>query len=154
MLMADEKKGMIQEFKEFISRGNVMDMAVGVIIGSAFTAIVNSLVDDVVMPALGILIGGINFENFKILIKAAEGETPEVAIYYGRFVQNIVNFLLIALVVFFIVKGINKLHKKEEAAPAEEPAGPTEAEVTQELLKENTKVLQEIREELKKTNKK
>lgn len=151
--MADEKKGFVQEFKEFISRGNVMDMAVGVIIGSAFTSIVNSLVDDLVMPALGILIGGINFENFKILIKAAEGDIPEVAIYYGRFVQNIVNFLLIALVVFCIVKGINKLHKEPEAAP-EEPAGPTEAEISQELMKENTKVLQEIREELKKANKK
>lgn len=151
--MADEKKGMIQEFKEFISRGNVMDMAVGVIIGSAFTAIVNSLVDDVVMPALGILIGGMNFEDYKIVIHEAVGDVPESAIYYGRFIQNIVNFLLIALVVFLIVKGINKLHKKPEEAP-EEPAGPTEAEISQELLKANTRVLEEIREELKKSNKK
>lgn len=150
--MADEKKGIIQEFKEFISRGNVMDMAVGVIIGSAFTAIVNSLVDDVVMPALGILIGGMNFENYKILIKAAEGDTPESAIYYGTFIQNVVNFLLIALVVFLIVKAINKFHKKPEEAP-EEPAGPTEVEINNELLKANTKVLEEIREELKKSNK-
>ena len=149
--MAD-KKGIIQEFKEFISRGNVMDMAVGVIIGGAFTTIVNSLVDDVVMPALGILIGGMNFENFKILIQAAEGDTPEVAIYYGRFIQNIVNFLLIALVVFLIVKGINKMHKKPEEV-AEEPAGPTDVEINNELLKANTKVLEDIREELKKSNK-
>ena len=145
-----EKKGIIQEFKEFISRGSVMDLAVGVIIGSAFTAIVNSLVDDVVMPAIGILIGGMNFENYKIVISEAVGDTPESAIYYGRFIQNIVNFLLIALVVFLIVKGINKMHKAPEEAPAE----PTPVEVNNELLKKNTKVLEDIREELKKSNKK
>lgn len=146
-----EKKGFIAEFKEFISRGNVMDLAVGMIIGAAFTAIVNSLVNDVVMPAIGMIIGNNSFENFKYVIKAAEGDNPESAIYYGTFIQNIVNFLLIALVVFMLVKVINKLRKKQEEAPAvEEPAAPTEVEINNELLKENTKALQEIAEALKK----
>ncbi|MBQ0000518.1 MAG: large-conductance mechanosensitive channel protein MscL [Clostridiales bacterium] len=147
-----EKKGIIAEFKEFISRGNVMDLAVGMIIGSAFTAIVNSLVNDVVMPAIGMVIGNNSFENFKYVIKAAEGDNPESAIYYGTFIQNIVNFLLIAVVVFMLVKGINALRKKKEEAPAEEPAPaePTPVEINNDLLKENTKVLQEIRDALNK----
>lgn len=134
-----EKKGFFAEFKEFISRGNVIDLAVGVIIGGAFTTIVNSLVNDLVMPAVGILIGGINFENFKIVITPAAGEIPEAAIYYGRFIQNIVNFLLTALVIFIVVKGINKLHKKKEEAKVEEVPEPSE-----EVL-----LLREIRDSLK-----
>lgn len=149
-----DKKGFIEEFKEFISRGNVMDLAVGMIMGSAFTAIVNSLVNDVVMPAIGMIIGNNSFENFKYVIAPAVGDNPESAIYYGTFIQNIVNFLVIAFVIFMMVKGINKLHKKKEEAPKEEaPAAPTEVEINNELLKENTKVLKEIFEEMKKQNK-
>ena len=113
-----EKKGFVQEFKTFISRGNVVDMAVGVIIGSAFTKIVNSLVNDVLMPALGVLTGGVNFADLKFVITPATEEVAEVAIKYGAFVQNIIDFLLIAIVVFVMVKMINKIREmgKEETA--------------------------------------
>ena len=113
-----EKKGFVQEFKTFISRGNVVDMAVGVIIGSAFTKIVNSLVNDVLMPALGVLTGGVNFADLKFVITPATEKVAEVAIKYGAFVQNIIDFLLIAIVVFAMVKMINKIRDlgKEETA--------------------------------------
>lgn len=137
-----EKKGFIAEFKEFISRGNVIDMAVGVIIGGAFTTIVNSLVNDVIMPFLGLIIGGINFSELKIVLTAAAGDTPETAIMYGSFIQNIINFLLIALVVFTMVKIINRFRRKKEA-PAPEPA--PEPEPPEEVL-----LLREIRDSLKK----
>lgn len=115
-------KGFFQEFKAFISRGNVIDLAVGVIIGSAFTSIVNSLVKDVVMPIISIIIGGINFTDLKIVITPATEEAAECAVYYGSFIQNIVNFLLISLVVFTFVKLLNSLRsKKEEPAPQPEP---------------------------------
>lgn len=115
--MADkEKKGFITEFKEFISRGNVMDMAVGIIIGGAFTAIVNSLVNDVAMPCIAGLTGGIDFAFLNIVLGEGE-EAPVLAI--GNFILNVVNFLLIALVVFLLIKGLNKLKRtKEEPAPA------------------------------------
>ncbi len=102
---------MVKEFKEFIARGNVMDMAVGVVVGGAFTAIVNSLVKDIIMPLIGILTGGVSFEELKIVVGEAE-------LCYGNFIQNVVNFLLIALTMFFVVKSINKMHKKEEAKEA------------------------------------
>ena len=140
-------KALIKEFKEFISRGNVVDMAVGVIMGSTFTKIVTSLVNDVMMPAIGMIIGNTSFENFKYVIEPATETTAESAIYYGTFIQNIVDFLLVAVVVFAMVKLINKLHKKPEVveAPAE-PAGPTEAEITIELLKENNELLKKMLE--------
>lgn len=137
-----EKKGFIAEFKEFISRGNVIDMAVGVIIGGAFTTIVNSLVNDIIMPFLGLIIGGINFSELKIVLTAASGDTPETAIMYGSFIQNIINFLLIALVVFTMVKIINRFRRKKEE-PAPEPA--PEPEPPEEVL-----LLREIRDSLKK----
>ena len=115
----------IKEFKEFISRGNVIDMAVGVIIGGAFTAIVNSLVNDVVMPVIGLIIGGINFSDLKYVITPASGSTAEAAIYYGSFLQSVVNFLLIALVVFTVVKAINRFRSKKPAEPPK-PAAPAE----------------------------
>lgn len=149
-----DKKGFVAEFKEFISRGNVIDLAVGVIIGSAFTAIVNSLVNDLVMPFVGMIIGNISFENFKYVIAPASGDIPESAIRYGLFVQNIVNFLLIALVVFLMVKAINKLHKKEEEPVEEAPAEPTDLEKNNELLKANIAVLESIQKELEKQNQK
>lgn len=136
---------MIQEFKTFISRGNVVDMAVGVIIGSAFTKIVNSLVNDVFMPALGVITGGINFSELKYVITPATEEVAEVAIKYGMFLQNIIDFLLIAMVVFAMVKIINKMRdaaKKEEEKPAEPAAPPPTPE---DIL-----LLREIRDSLKK----
>lgn len=136
----DKKKGFIAEFKEFISRGNVMDMAVGVVVGGAFTAIVTSLVNDVIMPIIGAIVGGINFSNLKIVIRAAEGDLEEAAICYGNFLQAVVNFLLIALVIFCVVKAMNKMKKKEEEKPAEPPKPSDEVVLLQEirdLLKDN-----------------
>lgn len=117
-------KKFMAEFKEFISRGNVVDMAVGVVVGSAFTAIVNSLVKDVIMPFIGWLIGGVDFSQFKIVLAPAVGETPEVAILYGAFINQIINFLILAFVVFTVVKLINKLHREKEEEPEPEPEEP------------------------------
>lgn len=139
------KKGgkLISEFKEFISRGNVIDLAVGVIIGGAFTSIVNSLVNDIFMPVIGGIMSGINFTDLKIRIPAAIEGMEDVTIMYGNFIQAVVNFLLIALVVFLFVKAINKVRRKEEKAEeAAEPPKPSD-----EVL-----LLREIRDELKKNN--
>ena len=138
-----EKKGFIAEFKEFISRGNVLDMAVGIIIGAAFTAIVTSLVDDILSPAIGYLIGGINFSDFSYTFPALlEGMKP-AEIKYGVFIQAVISFLLTALAVFCLLKVINKLNRKKPEAPAEEePAA--EPEPTKEEL-----LLTEIRDLLK-----
>lgn len=135
--MAEKKKGIITEFKEFISRGNVIDMAVGVIIGGAFTKIVNSLVSDIIMPALGLLTGNIDFAELKIVLSEAvmDGETvvkEELAVRYGMFLDALLNFLLIAICIFAIVKIINTVREKaekikkkeEEAAAAAEPPKP------------------------------
>ena len=116
--MANEKKGLFKEFKEFISKGNVVDMAVGVIIGGAFTAIVTSLVNDIFTPIIGTVLGGINFENFGISIPW--GNEPFINL--GNFIQNIITFLLTAICLFGIVKVINTLKRKKEAAPAAPPA--------------------------------
>ena len=135
-------KGLIAEFKAFISRGNVIDLAVGVIIGGAFTSIVNSLVKDIVMPVIGMLFGGIDFTHLKYVITPAEGDVAEAAIYYGNFIQNVVNFLLVAFVIFMVVKFINSLHRKEEEAPKEPEAPPAPPE--------DVVLLREIRDLLKK----
>ena len=136
------KKGLIGEFKEFISRGNVVDMAVGVVVGSAFTGIVNSLVKDVMMPAIGFLIGGIDFADLKIVLAPAVGETPEVAVLYGTFLNQIVNFLILAFVVFVMVRMLNRFHRKKEEAPAAPAAPPADIVLLTEirdLLKEKEK---------------
>ena len=131
-------KKMIEEFKKFAFKGNVVDMAVGVIIGGAFGKIVTSLVNDVVMPMLGALIGGMDLKAFKwvlspaVLNEAGEVVTPEAAVLYGNFIQNVVDFLLIALSIFIFIKDMNNFKKKEEPAPPPPPAGPT----TEELLTE------------------
>ena len=139
-----EKKGIVSEFKEFITRGNVMDMAVGIIIGGAFTAIVQSLVNDLLMPVIGALFGGIDFSTLKYVVRAADEAAgiEEAAIKYGSFIQAIVNFLLIAIVIFLLVKGINKMRRKQEE-PAPEPAPDPEPS-------EEVKLLTEIRDALKK----
>ena len=139
-----EKKGIVAEFKEFITRGNVMDMAVGIIIGGAFTAIVTSLVNDLLMPVIGALFGGIDFSTLKYVIRAADESAgiEEAAIKYGSFIQAIVNFLLIAIVIFLLVRGLNKLRRKKEE-PAPEPAPDPEPS-------EEVKLLTEIRDALKK----
>lgn len=126
--------GLVKEFKDFAMRGNVMDMAVGVIIGGAFGKIVSSLVDDVIMPIIGVITGGIDFTGLKATIGDAN-------ITYGNFIQNIVDFLIVAFCIFLMIKGINKLSKKKEETSATPPA-PTK---DQELLAE-------IRDLLKKQN--
>ena len=115
------KKGIVQEFKEFISRGNVMNLAVGVIIGGAFQAIVNSLVNDIVMPVISFITGGIDFSAWKIVLTEGENGT---AIAYGNFITAIINFLLMAVVIFVFVKFMNGL--AEAAKKPEEPAAPAE----------------------------
>ena len=135
----EKKKGgkLIAEFKEFISRGSVLDLAVGVIVGGAFTSIVNSLVDDIVMPIIGIITGGINFSSLKFTIKLPEElvDVEPATINYGLFIQNVINFFLTALVIFLLVKGINSFRRKkeEESAPPPEPS-------------EEVKLLTEIRD--------
>ena len=130
-----EKKGFIGEFKEFISRGNVMDMAIGIIIGGAFSAIVSSLVEDIISPIIGMICGGIDFSALAIT-------AGEAQLLIGKFIMAIINFILIALVLFCIIKAMNKFKKKQEEAPAEEPA-PEEPD-------EQTVLLTEIRDLLKK----
>lgn len=129
----------IDEFKAFAVKGNVIDMAVGIIIGAAFGKIVTSFVNDVIMPPIGILIGGVKFSSLKIVLKEAVGETPAIAINYGNFLQVTFDFLIIALAIFMVVKAMNAAKKKEEAKPAAPPA-PTKEEV----------LLTEIRDLLKK----
>ena len=113
--MAEEKKGFFGEFKEFISRGNVVDMAVGIIIGGLFTAIVNSFVKDILNPILGLLVGGTDFGELKVVLKEATLTTEELAIRYGNLIQNIIQFVLTAFVLFLIVRGINRMKEKAEA---------------------------------------
>ena len=138
----EEKKGFWGEFKEFISRGNVMDMAVGIIIGAAFTSIVTSLVDDIISPIIGYLIGGINFSSFCFTFPSIAGLEPAV-INYGVFIQAIVNFLITAFAVFCLVKGINRLNRKKDA---EEEVEEEEAEPEPGA---EEKLLMEIRDLLK-----
>ena len=123
---------LIQEFKAFAARGNVIDMAVGIIIGAAFGKIVSSFVGDVIMPPIGLILGGVDFSDLAVTLKAAEGATPAVVIAYGKFIQTCIDFLIISFAIFMGLKAINTLKKKQaEEAPA--PAGPTK---DQELLTE------------------
>lgn len=133
----------LKELRDFMMRGNVVDMAVGVIVGGAFGKIVSSLVSDVIMPPIGYLLGGMNFSNLRIVIKQAVGDTAAVTINYGTFIQTVLDFVIIATVIFFAIKGMNSLHKKKEEAPAAPPA-PSKEEV----------LLTEIRDLLKEQNKK
>lgn len=136
----------IKEFKDFAMKGNVVDMAVGIIIGGAFGKIVSSFVNDVLMPPIGMLIGGVDFTNLKYVMQDAvieNGETIKeaVSLNYGSFIQTVIDFLIIAFAIFLAIKAMNSLKKKEEpapAAPAEDPA--------------DIKLLQEIRDELRKRN--
>ncbi|MBP3497140.1 MAG: large-conductance mechanosensitive channel protein MscL [Alistipes sp.] len=142
--------GFLKEFKAFALKGNVMDMAVGVIIGGAFGKIVTSLVNDIIMPPIGILVGGVDFTNLKLVIKKAVIENgaeiaPAVTWNYGAFIQQVVDFTILAFCVFMMVKVMNKLMKKEEAKPAPAPAPP--APTKEELL------LTEIRDLLKEQKK-
>jgi large conductance mechanosensitive channel len=134
----------VKEFKEFISKGNVADLAVGVIIGAAFGKIITSLVDDILMPPLGFLIGGVDFSEKKIVLISADAinKVEEVAIRYGNFVNAVIQFLIVAFCIFAVIKAINALKRKEEAEPAAAPApGPEETLLTEirDLLKQQAK---------------
>ena len=131
---------MLKEFKEFISKGNVLDLAVGVVMGSAFSGIVTSLVNDIIMPFVGLLIGGIDFSGMKATV-------GDASIAYGNFIQNIVNFLIIAISIFMFIKFINRLTKKVKKEEEKQ-------EVEEKKEDPQTKLLEEIRDELKKSNKK
>ncbi|MBQ6130624.1 large-conductance mechanosensitive channel protein MscL [Candidatus Saccharibacteria bacterium] len=133
----------IKEFKEFINRGSVVDLAVGIIVGGAFTSIVNSLVNDVVMPVISMIIGGFDFTNLKITIPAYVSGIEPATINYGNFIQALINFLIIAFVIFLIVRTLNNMKKKAEPAPVEDKKA-AKAEDDQ------TAVLKEIRDLLAK----
>ncbi|MBR6846659.1 MAG: large-conductance mechanosensitive channel protein MscL [Bacteroidales bacterium] len=138
--------GFFKEFKEFAMKGNVMDMAIGVVIGGAFGKIVTSLVSDIIMPLIGAVTGGLNFTEWKWVIREAvmDGETvvkPALTLTWGNFIQVVFDFIIIAFCIFLVVKGMNKLKKKEEPAP--EPVAPAEPS-------EDIKLLTEIRDLLKK----
>lgn len=120
---------MMKEFKEFVLRGNVVDMAVGIIIGVAFGKIVSSVVADVIMPPIGVFLGGVDFSNLSIIIKEAVASEPAVVISYGKFLQTIIDFIIIAIVIFMGIKAMNSLNKKEEAAPT--PPSPEEVLLTE-----------------------
>jgi len=138
---------MLQEFKDFAMKGNVVDMAVGVIIGGAFGKIVSSVVADVIMPPIGVLLGGVNFSDLAITIQeasktAAGVDVPAVIISYGKFIQTIIDFTIVALVIFLVIKLMNSLKKKAEEAPAPTPPAPTNEELLlmeiRDLLKKNS----------------
>lgn len=130
--------GFFQEFREFAMRGNVVDMAVGVIIGGAFGKIVASMVDDVLMPPLGMAIGGVDFKDLAIQLKAATADSPAVLLAYGKFLQTVLDFGILALIIFLLVRAMNKL-RQDKAAPAPAPAEPSAEE----------KLLAEIRDLLR-----
>lgn len=132
--------GMISEFKKFAMKGNVVDMAVGIIIGVAFGKIVSSFVNDVLMPPLGVLLGGMDFTALAYTLKEAVGEEAAVTINYGNFIQSTIDFIIIAFAVFMMVKAMNRLSRKEEAKPAAPPKPTVEQELLTEirdLLKKN-----------------
>ncbi|MCB1585176.1 MAG: large-conductance mechanosensitive channel protein MscL [Gammaproteobacteria bacterium] len=134
--------GMLSEFKKFAVKGNVVDMAVGIIIGAAFGKIVTSLVNDIIMPPIGVLIGGVDFSDLSLVVKEATAENPAVTINWGNTVQTIINFIIIAFSIFMVVKAMNKMQKKEEEKPAAPPE-PSKEEI----------LLTEIRDALLKNNK-
>lgn len=112
---------MMSEFKAFAMRGNVVDLAVGVIIGGAFGKIVSSFVEDVIMPPIGLVLGGVDFKNLAIVLKAAEGKSLAVMLNYGKFIQTVVDFTIVAFVIFMVIKLMNSLKKEEDATPAAPP---------------------------------
>lgn len=123
----------VKEFKEFAVKGNVMDMAVGIIIGVAFGKIVSSFVADVLMPPIGMLIGGVDFSNLMITLKAAEEGVEAVAIRYGVFLQAVFDFIIVAFAVFMAVKALNSMRKKEAETPAEPPAPSAQEQLLMEI---------------------
>lgn len=131
---------MMSEFRDFAMRGNVVDMAVGIVIGGAFGKIVSSFVNDVLMPPIGMLLGGVDFSDLAMTLKEASGDVAAVTLNYGSFVQTVVDFVIIAFAIFMVIKAMNSMKKKEEAAPPPAPPAPSAEET----------LLTEIRDLLKK----
>ena len=132
----DFMKKFTSEFRKFISRGNVVDMATGMVIGASFTAIVNSLVNDIIMPIVGVLIGGVDFSSFRIVLKAATETEPAVTLNYGTFVNTIITFLIVSFAIFCVVKSMNKLHEKQKSAAAKDAPAPASPPADIQLLTE------------------
>ena len=124
---------MMSEFKSFAMRGNVVDMAVGIIIGGAFGKIVSSFVNDVLMPPIGMALGGVDFSELAYTLKEAVGDASAVTINYGSFIQTLVDFLIIAFAIFMAIKAMNSMKKKEEEAPAEPPKPSAEVQLLTEI---------------------
>ena len=140
MAGGDAMSGFFQEFKEFAMRGNVVDLAVGIVIGVAFGAIVNSLVEDVIMPPIGLIMGNVDFsdlfinlsgQDYASLAAAREAGAPVIA--YGAFINAVINFIIVAFAIFLVVKGMNRLRRKQEAAPEETPAPPRQETLLEEI---------------------
>jgi large conductance mechanosensitive channel len=125
--------GVINEFKAFAVKGNVIDMAVGIIIGAAFGKIVTSFVGDVIMPPIGLLIGGVDFSDLVITLKAAQGDVPAVVLAYGKFIQTLIDFIIVAFAIFIGVKAINRLKREEAVAPTLPPVPTKEEELLGEI---------------------
>ncbi|MGH8382787.1 large-conductance mechanosensitive channel protein MscL [Pseudomonas sp.] len=125
--------GVLSEFKAFAVKGNVVDMAVGIIIGAAFGKIVSSFVGDVIMPPIGLLIGGVDFSDLAVILKAAEGDIPAVVMAYGKFIQTILDFIIVAFAIFMGVKVINRLKREEAQAPTLPPVPSKEEELLSEI---------------------
>lgn len=124
---------MVKEFKEFAMRGNVVDMAVGIIIGAAFGKIVTSLVNDIIMPPIGLLLGGVDFSSFLLTLKETAGEVPAVTLNYGVFINTVIDFLIVAFAIFLLIKGINTMKRKEEEKPAAPPVPPKQEVLLTEI---------------------
>jgi large conductance mechanosensitive channel len=135
---------MLKEFREFVVRGNVLDLAVGFIMGAAFTGVVNSLVNDVIMPPIGLALGGVDFSQIVIPLKAASGDAPAVSINIGLFINTVIQFLIVGFVVFLLVRSVNTMMKRLEKPKA--PAAPAEPTTEEKLLTAITDLSAAIRE--------
>ena len=125
--------GMVQEFKDFAMRGNVVDMAVGIVVGGAFGKITTSFVNDVLMPPIGLALGGVDFTGFKLSLQEAAEGVEEVAINYGVFIQHVIDFVIVAFAIFLVIKAVNATRRKEEEAPAAPPAPPEDITLLREI---------------------
>jgi large conductance mechanosensitive channel len=125
--------GFVKEFKSFAMRGNVMDMAVGIVIGVAFGKIVTSLVNDVIMPPIGLLMGGVDFSHLAVTLKAVAGSAPAITLKYGMLINTIIDFLIVVFAIFLVVKGMNALKRKKEEAPAAPPPPSVEERLLRDI---------------------
>lgn len=133
---------LVREFKEFINKGNVLDLAIGIIIGGAFKSIVSSFVEDILMPFISLVIGNVNITALKVVLRQGTEEVPELALRYGLFIQGVIDFLIIAVVIFFIVKLVNRARRRKEE-PTEEPTAKPEPTKEELLLTEIRDILKE-----------